>query len=203
MTQDERRSAILPLFGAENGLPHPRRTYICLGVPRGGTSAVAGTMQRLGIFMGHDLPNNYEDPDFIAGRGPAQMKDTIRNRNTDHAIWGWKFPNAANYLEGLHGTLRNPCLILVWRDLAATVKGHLRWHNRATSFAAHDILIQQQKNWFLIERWRVPTLLISYEKAMLAPAQFVRDFARHLHLPDPSEEELKNLCAFLSPGTYK
>lgn len=58
MSSTERSSAIVPVFSREDGRLHPRRTYVCFGVARGGTSAVAGAMRRLGIFMDDDLPNN-------------------------------------------------------------------------------------------------------------------------------------------------
>ena len=48
-----------------SGLPNTdRRTYVCSGVTRGGTSAVAGAMRKLGVFMGDNLLNNHEDPEM-------------------------------------------------------------------------------------------------------------------------------------------
>jgi hypothetical protein len=203
MSPSERLSAIVPVFHPEDGNPHPRRTYVCFGVARGGTSAVAGVMQRLGVFMGDDLPNNYEDPRFGPGRSPRDMRATIAGRNDAHDIWGWKFPAASNYLEGLANDLRNPHLVLVFRDMAATMKAHMRWHNREITLAAHEILMQQQKNWFLVERWRVPTLLISYEKAILEPRLFVQELAGYLDRPVPEGDDLDRMVAFLTPGSYK
>ncbi|MBF9058115.1 hypothetical protein HKCCSP123_02860 [Rhodobacterales bacterium HKCCSP123] len=203
MSSVERSSAIVPVFTHEEGLLHPRRTYVCFGVARGGTSAVAGTMQRLGVFMGDDLPNNYEDPRFGPGQSPPRMREAIAQRNATHDIWGWKFPAASNYLEGLSNDLRNPYLVVVFRDIAATMKGHMRWHNREVAFAAHEILVQQQKNWFLVERWRVPTLLVSYEKAILDPRLFVEELAVHLGRPVPEGDAMDRIVAFLAPGAYK
>jgi pimeloyl-ACP methyl ester carboxylesterase len=203
MTSSERSSAIVPVFTPADGQLSPHRTHVCFGVARGGTSAVAGTMQRLGIFMGHDLPNNYEDPRFGPGQSQARMRETIIERNAVHDVWGWKFPAASNYLEGLSKDLRNPHLVVVFRDIAATMKGHMRWHNREIALAAHEILLQQQKNWFLVERWRVPTLLVSYEKAILAPHLFVQQLAGHLGRPVPEGEDLERIVEFLAPGAYK
>ena len=203
MSQSERQSAIIPMFQAEGGKLHPNRTYICFGVARGGTSAVAGTLQRLGVFMGDDLPNNYEDRRFGPGQSAAQMRATITDRNTAHRVWGWKFPAAANYLEALHNSLRNPYLIVVFRDAAATMKAHVRWHNRDIQHAAHEVLMQQQKNWYLLERWRVPTLLISYEKALLAPRLFATELAQLTGQPTPKDQALAEIENFLAPGSYK
>ena len=158
---------------------------------------------RLGIFMGHDLANNYEDPSFGLGATSESMMDSIAARNADHDIWGWKFPAAASYLESLHGHLRNPHLVVVFRDLAATMKGHVRWHNREILHACHDVLMQQQKNWFLLERWRVPTFLVSYEKAILEPAFFATELAQLTGMPKPEGQALDDIIRFLEPGAYK
>lgn len=203
MEKSERESAIVPIFQNQNNQLHPNRTYVCFGVARGGTSAVAGTLKRLGLFMGRDLPNNYEDPCFGPGVTLQQMRATISDRNAEQKVWGWKFPAAANYLENLHDNLRNPYLIVVFRDVAATMKGHVRWHNRNVMHAAHEVLLQQQKNWNLLERWRVPTLLVSYEKAVLAPRLFACELADMTGMPQPDETRLGEIQAFLSPGSYK
>jgi len=181
---------------------NPRKTFICIGVARGGTSAVAGTMQRLGIHMGDDLPPNYEDPEFNAANLPA-MKDVIVRRNAEHKVWGWKNPHAANHLEHLLPGIENPHLVVVCRDLAATLKAHVRWHNRTTQFAVHEILLQQQRNWFLTERWQVPTALVSYEKLVLDPELFVQDMADFLSVPQPKTRQRRAIAAFLTPGSYK
>lgn len=202
MNDESRRRAIVTMHTSEAARAAPEKTFICIGVARGGTSAVGGAMQRLGVFMGTDLPENYEDPDFVAKPLP-HMKATIAQRNRDHQVWGFKAPSAANYLEHLLPGLRNPHLVVVYRDLVATMKAHVRWHNRSQMFAAHEIMMQQQKNWFLVERWKVPTALVSYEKTVLAPDLFARALAEFLDVPQPETAALQDLAAFLSPGRYK
>lgn len=187
---------------APETVPQTCKTFICFGVARGGTSAVAGVLQRLGVYMGDNLPNNYEDPQFI-NKPREHMLEVIAQRDAQHEVWGWKFPNAANYLDALLPSVQNPHLILVFRDLVATVKAHMRWHNRDQLFAMHDVLIQQQRNWFLTERWKLPTALVSYEKAILAPNLFIHEMADFVGLPKPDEEVQSQMVEFLEPGSYK
>ena len=52
----------------------------------------------------------------------------IEKRNATHKIWGWKDPNAVNYLNQLVPKLINPHYVIVSRDAVATTKGHMRWH---------------------------------------------------------------------------
>lgn len=159
-------------------------------------------MQRLGIFMGDNLKNNYEDSEFIR-KQPEYMKAVIAKRNQEHALWGWKFPSAANYLEHLLPSVENPHLVVVFRDLVATMKGHVRWHNHSQGFAMQEILIHQQRNLSLVERWRIPTALVSYEKAILAPTLFTHNLADFLRVQRPDEDDQLEINEFLSPGSYK
>lgn len=176
------------------------KTVVVFGVARGGTSMVAGAIRGLGFYMGHALENNNEDLEF-SYKSLDHMKQVIRRRDVQYRKWGWKFPAAANYLDDLLPHVRNPHLIMVNRDLAATSAGHVRWHQRETSFAISDILLQMQKNFLLALRWRVPTLLVSYEKATQRPGRFIDELSQFLG--EPVEVERERLVAYLGPGKYK
>src|ERR1700722_17430936 len=138
----DRHATSIGLFPGEATLS--AKTAIVFGVARGGTSMAAGAARGLGFYMGHALENN-EDLEF-SYKSLEHMKNMIRARNVQYRKWGWKFPAAANYLDDLLAHVRNPHLIVVCRDLAATSAGHVRWHQRETSFAISDILLQTQKN---------------------------------------------------------
>ena len=202
MPDKNRKSAVVPIHVTTHAKDQDRRTFICIGVPRGGTSAVGGTMQHLGIFMGDNLTNNYEDGEFI-GKGISHMKSVISKRNSEKKLWGWKCPDAVNYLDELLPFVENPHLIVVFRDVVATLKGHIRWHNRDQMRAAHEVLIQIQRNWFLVERWKIPTALVSYEKLIISPNIFIHDMADFMSVPLPAPDIQGEICAFLKPGSYK
>ncbi|MGH6889590.1 MAG: hypothetical protein ACREHF_10380 [Rhizomicrobium sp.] len=176
------------------------KTAIVFGVARGGTSMVAGAIRGLGFYMGHALENNNEDLEF-SYKSLDHMKQVIRRRDVQHRKWGWKFPAAANYLDDLLPHIRNPHLIIVNRDLAATSAGHVRWHQREATFAISDILLQSQKNFLLALRWRMPALMVSYEKATQRPGRFIEELSQFLG--EPVEVDREKLVAYLGPGKYK
>ena len=194
----DRHATSIGLFPGEATLS--AKTAIVFGVARGGTSMVAGAARGLGFYMGHALENNNEDLEF-SYKSLEHMKNIIRARNVQYRKWGWKFPAAANYLDDLLAHVRNPHLIVVCRDLAATSAGHVRWHQRETSFAISDILLQTQKNILLALRWRMPALLVSYEKATLRPGRFIGELSQFLG--EPVEVDREKLIAYLAPGKYK
>ena len=184
-----------------SGLPNTdRKTYVCFGVVRGGTSAVAGVMRKLGVFMGDDVPNNHEDQEMVNRANPHRLQ-VIAKRNATHKIWGWKDPNAANYLNQLIPKLINPHYVIVCRDPVAATMGHMRWHAREAKFAIGDIVVQQQRNVMFSLYCDAPVLFVSYEKVLMNPGSFIAELTAFLDVPPPQDEQ--SLIAFLAPGSYK
>jgi hypothetical protein len=194
------RSASLSLFDCEKSRDNAEKTFVCFGTPRGGTSMVAGLMSALGVKMGDGLSDNYEDPDFVA-RPKAKILGSIDERNERYSTWGWKYPQAANYLNGICDKLRNPRLVIVYRDPVAIGTAHMRWHGREFSHALHDVTMQQMKNNILAERLRIPVLFVSYEKAILNRTMFIDELALFLCVNKP--EEYSDLVTFMEPQSYK
>lgn len=177
-------------------------TVIILGVPRGGTTMVAGVAKRCGLSIGDNLPGNLEDPDFsqTAGHDVAQMEAAAARRNAVMKVWGWKYPRAASYLPALLPKLRNPRIVMVWRDLMATAARNVARGKpiRESLRAASRI---QAKNIELVEADPCPILHVSYEKAVRDPAAFVHILADFIGSKPPADME--EVCAFMEPGSYK
>lgn len=202
MKDSARGSTSIQLYASDTSKQPAEKTFIVFGTPRGGTSAIAGTMVGLGLNMGADLPNdnNYEDPDFAA-KPREQIVRAIGERNSANAVWGWKFPNAANYLDFVRPHIRNPRFVVVFRDVVSTMKGLMRWHRRCPLEALSDVILHQQKNMLIILRWGVPTLLVSYEKAILNPSNLVRELAEFTGTTIPVD--FRAFEQFLEPERYK
>ena len=172
---------------------------------------VAGAMHGLGVFMGDDLPVNIEDPNFNADGKDANdflehMKSTIEQRNNALDVWGWKFPRATMYIDQLHRFIRNPHYVVVYRDpipgairqtQGVSEKDHLEANVRAVRARLRSQLVNTQR----IEKFQVPTLLVSYEKASTYPRKFLSEMSQFLGQPLPSD--LSQLLEFLTPGEYK
>ncbi len=184
-----------------SGAPNTdRKTFVCFGVVRGGTSAVAGVMRKLGVFMGDDVPNTHEDQEMI-NRGIPHRLRMIEKRNAAHKIWGWKDPDAVNYLHHLIPKLINPHYVVVSRDAVAATKGHMRWHAREAKCAIGDVVVQQQRNVMFSLYCDAPVLFVSYEKVLMNPGSFIAELTAFLDVPPPQDEQ--SLIAFLAPGSYK
>ena len=177
------------------------RTYIVFGVMRGGTSMVGGVMRALGIFMGDNIDeNNQESADFANGK-IADMKETIRRNNEEHEIWGWKYPNAADYVDRLWPSIRKPHLVCVFRDCVANGQGLNRWHPFGGIQGVQEGLLRQQKNINLISLRQAPAILISYEKAERNKSLFLKELSELVGMPaDHSKFDFEG---FMAASSYK
>jgi hypothetical protein len=174
------------------------RTYVVLGVPRGGTSMCAGALRLAGIHMGAEITvNTNEDRDFVAHGGDialfdhpegqekylAQLREVIASRNGSHEVWGWKDPVSALYLDRILGDLRNPHLILIMRDSAAVamrewvalpqshigdVSPYFYFDHLERTVHLYSRAIETVKSSGL------PGLVLSYERCLRQPADFAR-----------------------------
>jgi hypothetical protein len=197
------------LFASKRPLPEEPRTVVCFGTPRGGTSMVAGTIVGLGVFMGHNLLQNIEDPMFNPDTDKAlsweafktRLPSVIDERNNSHQIWGWKFPLAHAYLDEIVTKLRNPHFVIVHRDpVPATLRSNLN----DDQLALQEMLTRTQwtvNNLKFSDRVKAPTLMVSYERATKNPEGLIMQLADFLQLPLPSD--ISPILAFMEPGSYK
>jgi len=191
-----------------NGLPE--RTYVVYGLVRGGTSMVAGVMRGLGLDLGSELPDNHEDQSFVTqdpdghliprAERNTHLYEQIVARNKEQAVWGWKYPQAAEYLDDIFGDIRNPHLICVFRDLTSVAMAHERWHNKRALRALNDLNIDVARNISLLNRADCPRMMVSYEKALRHPDNFVKQIADFCGVePNPSFDHK----GFMRPEVYK
>ena len=150
---------------------------------------VAGLLERLGIFMGHQLTPDREDSEFITHGGnfgiftvrndPLQasylkrIAAVIAARNQRHSVWGWKDPIAVFYLPAIVPLLRNPHYVFITRDLGAVAQREVA---EAATPGGEPLLAQMRRismsNSMIVEfiaAARSPALMISYERTLRRP----------------------------------
>jgi hypothetical protein len=200
VTMSSSRVTSMVLFDENRPGSERPKTAIVFGMNRGGTSMVAGTIRGFGFHFGHRLLVNSEDPDFTY-KTVEDMRRTILARNACFRYWGWKFPKAAVYLDDLLQWIRSPILIVVARDQVAVSLGLTRWDERSDTQAICESLDQMRMNISLILKWELPTLLVSYEKAVLNPGAFLDEVEAFLNMRLVVSRE--RLLQFMAAGSYK
>jgi hypothetical protein len=193
------------LTGSDEPMPD-KRTYVTLGLERGGTSAIAGIERALGLYMGDIDKGNNEDQNF-SGYRLGRMRTTIQQRNKEHGVWGFKYPKAVMYMPQLVESLRNPYFIIVYRDAVATAISHLGWtgskNRKPAHLAVHEANGFTNSNTSFAFASGHPTLVISHELAMAKPNAAIDEVARFLGVEPPGNELRLKIVEYLEPGSYK
>ena len=178
-----------------------QETMVVCGAPRGLTSVVSYTLYECGYFIGSELVSrNYEDKAFQkilvehilynthlakAGKGRHMLKDhgkfmsLVQERNATHARWGFKMPDAVNYIDELPVILRNPVIVLCVRNPLAVARSIL---NRrpdgpgGIAFAVEKALAANQAILTLLNETECPSVVLNMEAVKAAPMTFLKEF---------------------------
>ncbi len=164
------------------------RTFIVTGQQRSGTSLVAAVLRQVGVFMGTEINDEVHEDEAMGKILLARDRDGLRRiigeRDAGFGTWGFKFPMLSDVLAPADLALfSNPHVIVPMRDpVAVAVRRTLSEYHRpaaALRDAADDLAAMVE----FVEQLNCPLLLLSYEKALMFPADFVDAVLRFGDLP--------------------
>jgi hypothetical protein len=173
------------------------QTFIVTGLHRSGTSLVASVLRQIGIFMGTEINEIVHEDEAIAKILIAGDQDglrrLIRQRDTNYGTWGFKFPMLSPSLRAEDiASFSDPHFIVMFRDpVAIAVRTSLSEYQDPVR-ALRTAVTEQADLLTFIDRLRVPTLLLSYEKSLIFPADFIDAILGFCGLPrnDALREQL-------------
>ncbi len=179
-----------------------RDTYIIVGLPRSGTSMIAGSLERLGIFTG-EKSNQVVFEDILLSnaieRGSAaEARDIIQRYNDDYDRWLWKRPAAWTMLRKVLPLFRNPRLIVPFRDvLAIALRNYV-----SVQSDVDRVLAQHTREYAdlvaVLDTVRHPILMVSYEKALADPERYLDTLIEFCGL-SPGPESYDAALNFIEP----
>ncbi len=157
--------------------PREQRTLVVLGTARGGTSAVAGALDRLGLFTGAlSAGPVFEDVNLanaIESGDAEQAREVIDTYNGEHPVWAFKRPRLLYHVQDVHALFRNPVYIVVFRDVFAAAQ-RTRISGGVDIFLTMDKLLADNERIIdFLDSTQPNALLVSYEKLMANPALLV------------------------------
>jgi len=166
------------------------KTIVVAGVPRGGTTMVAAAVHALGVYMGPktDLQEFTFEDQAMHSPYPLERLERIGENNSTHDVWGWKDPGAIHPLKEITYALRNPRVILVFRDMLASVQGERRFDaengiDRPIDGLIDDVVDRYATNWDFVKHTQLPTLLVSYERAIQNREYFLDTLVDFIGVP--------------------
>lgn len=173
------------------------KTVVIVGVQRGGTSMVAGVARELGIDLGTNLGNNHEDPEFLS-HDADEILGVVERRNADKDVWGWKMPHASEYLDRVVPELRNPFVIVVFRNVLAMAESQMKRSEASFENAFKFSSRRLAQVCEMVPTVDAPLMLVNYEKAIAEPTRFVDEMVRFLRL-QPAEAEVAAAVRMIDP----
>ena len=158
---------------------------------------VAGTVRELGVNLGLRLGANHEDPQFLK-KDLGHIRDMIADRNNTYDTWGWKMPHSLEYIDQIEADLRNPHIVIVWRNTLATAMSQV---SRSNASIHHALRFSADRMNEMVEQTAAlnsPILLIDYDKAIAKKEAFLDELSSFLGI-DPTEEMRENCLRFIDP----
>ena len=180
------------------------RTLIVTGPHRSGTSLVAAILQRAGVFIGSEVNDIvYEDEEVdrtLVSGDAAALRRLITERDAAHQVWGFKIPMLCRDLprERL-SWFTNPHLIVMFRDpVAMAVRTAVSEYQDPVQSLRHASA-EQNSMFTFVDTLDCPTVLLSYEKALMMPEPFIDAVVRFCgSAPDPNVRS--GFVSIIEPG---
>jgi hypothetical protein len=165
------------------------RTFIVTGLHRSGTSLIASILQQAGVFMGRQISDAvFEDEEMVATLHAGDLgalRHLIADRNANYGTWGFKVPVIYTHLRPEQLPLfDNPHLIVPFRDIVSISVRKSLSEYKDTMHALREAVGQLDAMVTFLDSASAPSLLLSYEKAVLFRANFVDALMRFCGLPD-------------------
>ena len=154
-----------------------------MGLGRGGTSATAAVVDAIGVPVGTSNDGHFETPEFKHDiDDPPKWKATraaIASLNKRHAKWGSQIWNNPESAARIAAEVRNPHLLIVFRDPVAITERRLSLPDEAQD--PRDLLAQvftdMRRLLHHLAEVPVPTMLVSFERLRIQPAEIVPQIA--------------------------
>ena len=183
------------------------RTLIVTGAQRSGTTMVSALLQQAGIFIGseiNDIVYEDEEIDRILRSGDANsLRRLIAARNAVHSVWGFKLPSLWGDLPpGQLGWFTNPHVIVTFRDPVAIAVRTAVSEYQDVMRAVREAVADQQEMLDYVDALSCPSLLLSYEKALMAPADSIDAIMRFCSI-QVNDTLRARLAAVVEPGRQR
>lgn len=179
-----------------------QKTLIVVGVARGGTSIVSGTLHHLGVFMGNAHAPVYEDLRLSLAfekQSKEKFETVIDHYNQQHEVWAWKRPSTLHALVKIARKVRNPHFVFVFRDMLSVANRNTISMHKDIAWGLKSALDDYSKIIKFINRTKHPALLISSEKVVKHKSDFV-DALTRFSGTTPTGDQVQAAQAFLSPN---
>lgn len=181
------------------------KTVLTLGMARSGTSMLAATLDALGVNMGgNGIDGHYERIefkwDFTKDGNWGNTLGEIERLNKEYKMWGTK--TRLSGIRKMVTSVTDPCLIIMFRDLASILERHISYPDHRT--------IPQIMDWMRMQlgilwEWALsdfPVMLVSCEKLRYDSLKTINSISDFLMLDDDPLKRNEALKRISKSGGY-
>lgn len=166
--------------------PQPQATIAVIGIARGGTSFVASALAHLGVPFDRKPPK-YEHVRLkkaFEARDWKSFAALAADMNAKYDVWGWKLPAATTELASVLPLVRNPRIVVVYKDACAVgVRKNALGKVAGVLDGISRCLNQYRLMTDALKTVACPVLLVSYEKGIASPETFVTALSAFVGVP--------------------
>ena len=180
-----------------------KKTIVVVGLARSGTSLIAGALSHLGVYMGAMAkPPVFEDINLssaVENKNHDRVRQIIDTYNSSYKLWGYKRPASLQNLSFLHNYFRNPCYLIIFRDIFSianrnriSVQADIL-KNMSVSLKEYDAIVS------FLKKERPRALLTAFDKALNNKEEFIHHLISFCGL-SPDSASVKAAISFISPN---
>lgn len=177
------------------------KTIVVIGCARGGTSAVAGILNHMGLEMYGAHAPNFEDirlGSLLESNKTNEFEQCIKEYNERSETWAWKRPSAIKHLGYITKNIRNPYFICVFRDVFSIANRNKISMGSGILHSMENALAEYQELLLFLKSNKQPTMLCSSEKIIRYPENFIDMLSDFIGLV-PTTEQRAQALEFLDP----
>jgi hypothetical protein len=150
----------------------PERTFVVLGLARGGTTMVAQLLSSFGIPMGDEADNPVVEDRRLAAAfedGTAtDVRAVVADYDAANPVWGFKRPNVFRSLDPQEIPFRNPHYVVVMRDLLSIAnRNRISMFKDPVTDMRDSIALMSDLVEFIDAQHQHPMFLFSFDKSLL------------------------------------
>lgn len=182
-----------------------QKTVVVLGAGRGGTSAVSGCLRELGVAMPDAHPLKHEWSPIVYNDEVIDSEKSrlnINSLNKKFDLWGWKSPKDLFKFPQFVSMVRNPHVIIVFRDPLDVSLSIRERENLPIEIGLAETASVYRQISELVSMASYPIALCSYGKMLSNPPIFVQEVSEWLGIV-VENDITSSAIKFISPKNYR
>lgn len=180
-----------------------KRPIVVIGTARGGTSMIAGSLAKLGVFMGdRAVAPVYEDVRLSEAfeKNDYDLAKVIMDEySSKYEKWGWKRPSSIDYLDIVEKSMDSPSYVFIFKDILSIAQRNSISMLSEVLPGMQNALNQYKNTLKFLDKTNHHAMLVSYDKAVAYPEYLIAALISFYEL-SPNKNQIAEAVSFIKPN---